>query len=390
MRTGLKLLAAIVVAGLAGTAVYGLLRWRPNEAPEFVPVSGNIECTDVEISFKIPGRVVQRLVDEGQWVRKGDVVAILETDELEAEVNLREAELEAALSAQRELEASFPLEVAAADAARRKALAAWQDLQQGFRPQEKEAAQAEVDAAQKEVDRLERDFARAQALRQQNAISVQQYDTIATMFEVAKERLRQARQRQLLTDEGFRQYQIAQAHAAWEQAEAEYSRVVGGPREEKNRQAAARVQEAQAALSLARTRLGYARAVSPITGMVLSKNVEPGEYVSPGTPVVTVGDLVNVWLRAYIQESDLGRVKLGQLVHVTTDTYPGKVYQGRVSLIASEAEFTPKNIQTQAERVKLVYRIKIDIPNPKMELKPGMPADAKILVNSPPAGAPSP
>jgi HlyD family secretion protein len=96
---------------------------------------------------------------------------------------------------------------------------------------------------------------------------------------------------------------------------------------------------------------------------------------------VTVADLANVWVRAYINETDLGRVKVGQRVRVTTDTYPGKVYEGHISFIASEAEFTPKNVQTQKERVKLVYRIKIDIPNPKMELKPGMPADAEILLN---------
>ena len=124
--------------------------------------------------------------------------------------------------------------------------------------------------------------------------------------------------------------------------------------------------------------MSYATVVSPLTGVVLSKNIEPGEYVAPGTAVVTVGDLVNVWLRAYIDETDLGRVKVGQRAWVTTDTYPGKIYEGRVSFISSEAEFTPKNVQTQKERVKLVYRIKIDITNPNMELKPGMPADAVI------------
>jgi HlyD family secretion protein len=111
---------------------------------------------------------------------------------------------------------------------------------------------------------------------------------------------------------------------------------------------------------------------------VLSKNIEPGEYVAPGTPVVTVGDLVNVWLRAYIDEADLGRVKVGQKARVTTDTYPGRVYPGTISFISAEAEFTPKNVQTAKQRVKLVYRIKIDIQNPKMELKAGMPADAQI------------
>ncbi|MCD4726327.1 MAG: efflux RND transporter periplasmic adaptor subunit, partial [Pirellulales bacterium] len=122
----------------------------------------------------------------------------------------------------------------------------------------------------------------------------------------------------------------------------------------------------------------YATVRSPITGVVLSKNIEPGEYVAPGTPVVTVGDLVHVWLRAYIEELDLKQVKPGQKATVSIDS--GDKYQGRVSFIAQEAEFTPKNVQTQKERVKLVYRIKIDVTNPDMELKPGMPADAVIEV----------
>jgi HlyD family secretion protein len=134
-------------------------------------------------------------------------------------------------------------------------------------------------------------------------------------------------------------------------------------------------------LALATERLGYATLTAPVAGMVMSKNIEPGEQVAVGTPVITIGELESVWVRAYIPETDLGRVKLGQKARVTTDTWPGKVYDGTVTFISSEAEFTPKNVQTQKERVKLVYRIKITIPNPRMELKPGMPADAEIITN---------
>ena len=126
---------------------------------------------------------------------------------------------------------------------------------------------------------------------------------------------------------------------------------------------------------MAETRLSYATVIAPIGGVVLSENLEAGMYAAPGTPVVTVGDLVNLWLRAYISETDLGRVKVGQRVRVTTDTYPGKRYDGRVSFIASQADVHPEECSgREKERVKLVYRIKIDIQNPNMELKPGMPA----------------
>jgi HlyD family secretion protein len=113
-------------------------------------------------------------------------------------------------------------------------------------------------------------------------------------------------------------------------------------------------------------------AVSPIDGVVLVKSANTGEILAPGTTVVTIGDIEHAWLRGYINERDLGRVKLGTKAKITTDSYPGKVYWGQVSFIASEAEFTPKQIQTSEERLKLVYRIKIDVDNPQHELKSNM------------------
>ena len=197
---------------------------------------------------------------------------------------------------------------------------------------------------------------------------------------MAVERHRQTIEQMKLVKEGSRKGQIEQARAALAQAKAQYELVKAGPRKEDISQGRARLEQARATLMAAETQLSYATIYAPLTGVVLSKNIESGEYVAPGTAVVTVGDLVNVWLRAYIAESDLGVVKVGQRAWVTTDTYPGRKYEGRVSFISSEAEFTPKNVQTPKERVKLVYRIKININNPKMQLKPGMPADAVIEV----------
>ena len=164
------------------------------------------------------------------------------------------------------------------------------------------------------------------------------------------------------------------------EARAWHDQVTSGPRKETIEQARAEWTRAENALRLAETRLSYAAIASPVAGIVLSDHVEAGEYVSPGAPVVTIRELAKVWLRGYIHETDLGRVKPGQRAMVTTDTYPGKAYEGVVSFISSEAEFTPKSVQTDKERVNLVYRIKIDIPNPALELKPGMPADAEIRI----------
>ena len=121
-------------------------------------------------------------------------------------------------------------------------------------------------------------------------------------------------------------------------------------------------------------------AFSPVDGVVLVKAADVGEVVAPGTTIVSVGDIDHPWVRGYINETDLGKVKVGSKAKVTTDSYPGKHYEGRVTFISSQAEFTPKQIQTHEERVKLVYRIKIEVENPRRELKSNMPADAEIML----------
>lgn len=141
----------------------------------------------------------------------------------------------------------------------------------------------------------------------------------------------------------------------------------------------ANVDALRASFELAVTRLGFAKLVSSLNGYVLAKSALAGEVVQIGAPVFTVIDLNNIWVTAYINETALGRVKFNQPAEVVTDTYPGKKYQGRISFISSEAEFTPKTIQTTEERVKLVYRIKVKVDNSSLELKPGMPADAYII-----------
>ncbi len=374
--------AMVILAG--AVSGYWLMVMGAGDPPPRILVSGNIEIDDVELSFKMPGRVEQRFVDEGMAVEEDEVVAELDRSDLESEVAIRRAEAEAAEAAWQELDrGSRPQEIKAAEAARDMARAAWEDLKAGSRVQEKQVAQAALLKAQVQRDRLRQDYERAKALAEDGTISREEFDRVKSAYEVALKQVEETAYQLSLVEAGFREHRIQQAEAANRKAEAEYALVVEGPRQEQIDQAHARWKQAEAALRLAQTRLGYATLRSPISGIVLSENVEPGEYVSPGTPIVTVGDLENVWLRAYINETDLGRVKVGQKVRLTTDTYPDREYPGRVSFIASEAEFTPKNVQTEEERVKLVYRIKVDVPNPNTELKPGMPADAEILTGSP-------
>jgi HlyD family secretion protein len=374
-----RLMVLLPVVLLVAVLAYLILS-RSDDAG-VIRVSGNIEVTDAEVSFKIPGRVEARLVDEGEMVRAGQTIARLDSAELAQEVAARRAERQAVQAALAELEAgSRPEEIAQAEASAAQAKARLDEMLAGSRPEELSAAEAVLRRAKAEAERARLDAERYEGLYKKEIVSAQQYDAARTAYETALARQREAEEQYKLVKEGPRKEQIEQARAAWLQAQERFVLVKKGPRQETIEQARARLQQAKEGLAVAETRLGYATLTSPLAGVVLSKNVEPGEFVAAGTPIVTVGDLENVWLRAYINETDLGRVKVGQRVRVTTDTYPDKRYEGRVSFIAAQAEFTPKSVQTEKERVKLVYRVKVDIRNPNMELKPGMPADAEILV----------
>lgn len=293
-------------------------------------LSGNIEVVQVEASFRVAGKVLERPVDEGQTVEAGQLLARLDARDLEQQAAMRRAE---AATARAALDAMLA----------------------GSRKEEIAASRAALDQATADLRRLEPDEARIRDLQRQGILSVRDYEASRAALEAARGKVQQADQQYLL--------------------------VRKGPRKEDIDQARARYEEAQQALALAETQLGYATLKAPSAGVILSKNIEPMEYVSPGTPVVTMADLRQVWMRAFVEEADLGRVKVGQKAFVTTDSFPGKRYEGRVAFIASEAEFTPKVVQTRKERTKLVYRIKIDIPNPAMELKPGMPVDADIQLD---------
>lgn len=314
----LTLIAAVILA----------VRRNSNGANE-LKVSGNIEVTSVELSFKVPGRLSQRFVDEGYVVKPGELVARLEDDELREERNARSAEQQAA----------------------RSALA---DLEAGSRREEIAQAAAALARMRAEAERLAKDNVRMEALFRREVIPQKNLDASRAGRDASAAAVREA-------EEHLKLLRI-------------------GPRPDAVRQAKAKVRAAGAALALAETRLAQGVLTSPLSGLVMSKHAEPGEMLAAGSPVVTVGKLDEVWLRAYIPEDELGRVKVGQLARVTTDTWPGRAFEGRISFISSEAEFTPKNVQTEKERVKLVYRIKITLANPKLELKPGMPADAVLLV----------
>jgi HlyD family secretion protein len=226
-----------------------------------------------------------------------------------------------------------------------------------------------------------------ESLYRDGGVSAQVRDSARTALEVAVERHRSAQERLDLVREGPRKEEIRRTEAEVLQAKAALLQAKTGELEVARRRQELATQEAatardRAALAAAEAQFGYTVLQSPQAGVVLRKHVEPGEILAAGAPVITLADLGNIWLKIYIPERELGRVKLGQAAEITTDSYPGKVYPGTVTFINSEAEFTPKNIQTQEERVKLVFALKVSVENPNQELKPGMPADARILLGS--------
>ena len=194
------------------------------------------------------------------------------------------------------------------------------------------AAQSTLASDQFDLSEKQRDYRRAQSLVQTHAVSVQ------------------------LRDQALTAQQQSAAALARDQALV------------------------QAKLALDDVTLSYATLRAPFSGVIAVREAELGQLAGPGVAIFTLDDLDHVWLRAYVNETDLGKIRLGEAVDVTTDTYPGKTYAGRISFISPDAEFTPKTVETNAERVTLVYRVRIDIANPTHELLPGMPADAKIAL----------
>jgi len=386
-----RFLVLAVVAAAAGAAVWAY-RGMGRRADDRIVVSGNIELDEVNIAFKTAGRLIERDVDEGDAVKKGQVVARLDRDQLVAQ---RESQAAALLSAETQLtqaQTSLEWEKAnlAADVEQRDAdvaanLARFAELKNGSRPQEKLDARAAVDAAQAEVDRSQKDWERAQKLYKDDDISTAQYDQYRDRNDSAAAALRSAKEREALVLLGPRVEQINQQGAQVERARGALKMAQANGFEMKRREQElatrrAEIERARANLALIDSQLADTVAVAPVDGVVLVKSADVGEVLAPGTAVVTLGDIGHPWLRGYVNETDLGRVKLGSKARLTTDSYPGKVYWGRVTFISSEAEFTPKQIQTQQERVKLVYRIKIEMDNPRRELKLNMPADAEIVL----------
>lgn len=269
------ILVVVLLALIGAIMTYRYVRNSGNDGT--MELSGTVEVTEVNIGFKVPGRIAELRAEEGQSVKAGDRLAHLDSAELRSIV------------------------------------------------QQNRAA---VESAEAEHEKAKKDYERYRSLSEEGAVTTQQLDTATKAYTASR----------------------------------------------------ALLDQSQAALRTAEVRLADMAADAPVSGVVLSRNVEIGETVAAGVAAYVLGDLDHPWVKVYVNETKLGLLQLGQNAQVYVDTFPGKAYEGKITYIASEAEFTPKNVQTREERVKLVFGAKVSVVNRNNELKPGMPADVKIIL----------
>jgi HlyD family secretion protein len=382
-----------------------------------IEASGTIEADEVVVATEFEGRVDEVLADEGNEVESGQVLLRLDTGLLEASLAEAQAAVSTAQANLSRVEAGArPGEIETARALLDQAIAARDGAQRALQDAEAlrdnpQELNAQVDQARTQVTVAEHGVDQAQAQLQTVIIQRDAYagagdDESKTRYAALDEQAEAARVAVSIAEEtldgatthlqdvlDLRDNPIAlnsavnqakaqsdDAAAAAEVAQASLDALLAKPTAEEVAVAQAQVNQAEAALGVLQVQLDKMTLYSPLSGLVSSRSINVGETASPGATLMTVANLDQVKLTVYIPENRYGRIQLGQQVGVQVDTFPGKVYAGQVVYISSEAEFTPRNVQTKEERVNTVFAVKILIPNPDHDLKPGMPADATITV----------
>ena len=370
--------------GVVVFVYYG--QWKEKTAELYY--SGTIEATESNLAFRVSGRVARVLVDDGMAVKKGQVLAELDSREYLRQLDKARAAVEQAQNNVKRLESLLqlyrvvlPEKVKQAQAEVAALKAKVRELESGFRSQKIAQARRAVEAARLRLEDAKKDKIRFERLYKEKTATERQRDAAVLRYKTALKEYQKAKEALSLLEEGYRKESIVAARAKLRAAQAALEQAKGNLKKiditaTELEAAKAKLKEAQAAEKLASLYLEYTKLKAPFDGIITSRDVEPGEVVNPAREVMSMADLSTVKLKIFVGEPEIGKVRRGQKVKVKTDTFPNKIYEGRVSYISPEAEFTPKIIQTHKERVKLVYLVKVTIKNPNLELKPGMPADA--------------
>ncbi len=465
-----KIVPLVVMAIIVG-GVWTILAHRTEGPTNTVVANGTIEATEIDISPKVSGHIVKLTVDEGDHVQAGQVIAVIDGDEVKAQVEQSKGALDAAkahlsdlakgsreedvrqaqadlqqaqaaasgaltnlsianetYAKSTELKARYVNAKAGYDAAKHacdQAKARLDEIEHGTRIEELHQGEADVAQAKAQKINADEDAKRAEKLYAAGAISGQARDAAVTKRDASNAALDAAEARLAELRAGARSEQREQAKAALAQAKAQlegsklnYDAVkelyndrlqlkqqveaartqydtakqqvdaarahldllVAGPTKQAIDVARGQVEQASGTLSAAKATEQYLVVRAPESGTVILKSAELGEMVTPGMPIVRIASLGSVWVRVYVPLPKLD-VRIGDKADVVTDAYSGRKFHGRVTEISDKPEFTPKNIQTQEQRVKLVYGVKVKLDNREHMLKPGMPADATIYLN---------
>jgi len=331
-----KIIILVVLAAVTTAGVFGYRTWQQNQATENgteLTLYGNVDIRKVDLGFRVAGRVATLFFEEGDAVRQGERVALLD-------------------------KVPYENEVALALAARDRAEAELARLENGTRPQEIRQARAQVTEAEASLRAIEEQYRRNSMLVKVSAISQQAFDDTQASRDAARARLTSARETLALALEGFREEDIAAGRS--------------------------QLAEAEARLEQARIRLGDTAIMAPADGVLLTRVAEPGAIVAAGQTVATLSLNDPVWVRAYVPEPDLGKIWPGMPAEIYTDSRPDHPYAAHVGFISPEAEFTPKNVETPRLRTDLVFRLRLVAENPDEGLRQGMPVTVKLEKQTPP------
>ena len=359
------ILILVIAAALVGAAL--ATNWFRRDTA--LQGSGTVEARDIRVGSKIGGRIDKILVREGDRVQPGQVLIIFDDKELQAALQQSHAAAEKAQRGYR------PEEIAEARAAAAQAKADYEQRRNGYRKEDIAAAQADLDRAKADEVRTHLDFGRYEALSKKDLVSKQQRDTAEAAWRMAVATRENAQHKLDELQHGYRPEEIASALAHYQEAQATLEKLERGNRRED-------VELAKAAYSYDEARFRERQVVAPSAATVEVLDVRPGDLIAPNTPVATLLEADQIYVRIYIPETEIGLVKIGQAAEVRVDSFPKKVFEGEVEQINQQAEFLPRNVQTRDERVHQVFGVKVRIKDSSGRILAGMAADVKLKAAS--------
>jgi len=364
--TAKRLLLPLIAVVIIAVAAYSMGWFRHDE---MLQGSGTVEARDIRVGSKIGGRIDKVLVREGDSVEAGQVLITFDDKELLASLAQSRAAAEKAARGYR------TEEIAEARAAAAQAKAEYDQRQNGYRQEDIDAAQADLDRATADEVRTHLDYQRYDALAQKDLVSKQQRDTAEANWKMAVALKENAQHKLDELKRGYRPEEIAAAEARYHQTQATLEKLERGNRRED-------VEAARAALAYDEARFRERQVLAPSAATIEVLDVRPGDLIPPNTPVATLLERDQIYVRIYIPETIIGRVHIGQKAEIRVDSFPNQVFHGAVEQINQQAEFLPRNVQTREERVHQVFGVKVRIDDSSHRVLAGMAADVKLAPNS--------